>query len=66
MFTLDKMQNQLFEQSILLQEIMITLKQILRQIKDEDIDEEFYNNLFKIIDKTADVAMLHLQLINEN
>ena len=45
---------------------MITLKQILRQIKDEDIDEEFYNNLFKIIDKTADVVMLHLQLINEN
>ena len=62
------MENRLIEQqqqSMLLHQIMTVLKEILRQIKDQDIDEEFYNNLFSVIDKTANVVILHLEMINE-
>ena len=52
---------------MVLLQIMTVLKKILHQIKDKDkdIDQEFYNNLLSVIDKTADVVILHLEMINE-
>ena len=41
---------------------METLKEILQELKDE-IDEDFFKNLFEVIDKTANVVILHLQEI---
>ena len=54
------MENQLINQSLILIDIMTTLKQILQQIKNNNINEEFYNNLYQVIDKTTDATLLFL------
>lgn len=54
------------DQSIILTEILYTLKLILREMKDGvDIDEDFYNDLFQAFDKTADVVISFLELLKE-
>ena len=52
-------------QSIILREILYTLKLILREMKDDDvdIDEDFINSLFETLDKTADVVISFLELL---
>ena len=60
------MENELMQQTIILTEILLTLKLILREMRDGvDIDEDFYNNLFNVFDKTADVIISFLELLKE-
>lgn len=57
--------EELMNQSIILREILYTLKLILREMKDDDvdIDEDFINSLFETLDKTADVVISFLELL---
>ena len=65
LFTLGKMENELIKQSLILQNIMTILKQILEEMKDGDLNEDFYNNLFQVIDQTANATILFLQKIQK-
>lgn len=61
------MENELIKQSLTLIDIMTTLKQILEKIKNgDDTDEDFYNELFQIIDRTANATILFLTEIQAN
>ena len=59
------MENELIKQSLILQNIMTILKQILEEMKNGDLDEDFYNNLFQVIDRTANATILFLQEIQK-
>ena len=52
------------QQSVRLYNIMTVLTQILHEIKNKG-DEELFNRLFNVINKTADVVIAYLEMINE-
>ena len=55
------------KQSLTLMKIMTTLKQILDEIKNTntDISEDIINNLYQVIDRTADTIILFLTEIQK-
>ena len=56
------MKDLLSEQSIIFQQIIITLIKILQLVNEKDMDEQFYFNLCKIVDQISDVVTLHIQM----
>lgn len=61
------MEEELMKQSLTLMKIMTTLKQILDEIKNTntDISEDIINNLYQVIDRTADTIILFLTEIQK-
>ena len=61
------MEEELIKQSLVLAKIMTTLRQILDEIKNvnTDIGEDIINNLYQVIDKTADTVILFLTEIQK-
>lgn len=54
----------LIEQSKMLIEIMSTLKEILHYVKNENkMEEDFFNELFKVIDETGNAAIQFTEAI---
>lgn len=56
------MKDLLSEQSIIFQQIIITLTKILQLLNEKDMDEQFYFNLSKLVDQISDVVTLHIQM----
>lgn len=61
------MEEQLLKQSLTLMQTMTMLRQILDEIKNAntDIGEDIINNLYQVIDKTADTVILFLTEIQK-
>ena len=54
----------LIEQSKMLIEIMSTLTEILHYVKNENkMEEDFFNELFKVIDETGNAAIQFTEAI---
>ena len=56
------MKDLLSEQSIIFEQIIISLTKILQQVNEKDMDEQFYFNLCKLVDQISDVVTLHIQM----
>ena len=56
------MKDLLSEQSIIFQQIIITLTKILQLLNEKDMDVQFYFNLSKLVDQISDVVTLHIQM----
>ena len=58
-------QKELTEQSIILTNIMVLLKRLIENIKDQNVDKDFYNDLLEVINRTADSTIIFLQKIHD-
>ena len=56
------MKDLLSEQSIIFEQIIISLTKILQLVNEKDMDEQFYFNLCKLVDQVSDVVTLHIQM----
>ena len=56
------MKDLLSEQSIIFEQIIISLTKILQLVNEKDMDEQFYFNLCKLVDQISDVVTLHIQM----
>ena len=56
------MKDLLSEQSIIFEQIIISLTKILQLLNEKDMDEQFYFNLCKLVDQISDVVTLHIQM----
>ena len=56
------MKDLLSEQSIIFEQIIISLTKILQLVNEKDTDEQFYFNLCKLVHQVSDVVTLHIQM----
>ena len=56
------MKDLLSEQSIIFEQIIISLTKILQLVNEKDTDEQFYFNLCKLVDQVSDVVTLHIEM----
>lgn len=44
---------------------MVLLKRLIENIKDQNVDKDFYNDLLEVINRTADSTIIFLQKIHD-
>ena len=54
------------QRSLRLYNIMTVLIDILHKIKNENINDELFDRLFNVIDKTADAVIAYLEMIKDD
>ena len=54
------------QQSLRLYNIMAVLIEILHKLKNENINDELFDRLFNVIDKTADAVIAYLEMIKDD